>query len=219
MGRRPKVDRERVLGAARQAFAERGFEATTLAAIAVRLDVSPAALLRHAATKEELFAACMAPGSSDQPLPIDFLAELDAGEDPRQILRRVAHAFVPFLERKFDEQVARFMRAKSGDPSGDPLALLPFAGQPRPTPPQRVFAALEEYFRRAAAAGMLRVADPTAAALAFLGSLHSFVVLRRMVQVPDPPLPLERYVETVIEIWTRGAVSRAHRGRAKGEAE
>jgi AcrR family transcriptional regulator len=41
MGRRPKVTREEVLATARQVFAERGFEGTTLAAIASRLDVSP----------------------------------------------------------------------------------------------------------------------------------------------------------------------------------
>ena len=34
MGRRPKVTREEVLTAARAAFAERGFDATTLSAIA-----------------------------------------------------------------------------------------------------------------------------------------------------------------------------------------
>lgn len=203
MGRRPKVQREEVLAAARAAFAERGFEATTLAAIAARLDISPAALLRHAANKGELFSACMSSGPGDQPTPLEFLADLDGTEDPRQVFRRIARALVPFVERKLDEQVARFMRAKTGER----IALSPFADQPGMSPPQRGFALLEDYFRRAAQAGALHVADVTAAALALLGSLHSYVTLSRILKVPDPPIPLDRYLETVMEIWTHGGIA------------
>jgi AcrR family transcriptional regulator len=203
MGRRPKVHRDEVLAAARAAFAERGFEGTTLAAIAARLDVSPAALLRHAASKEALFVACMAPGPGDQPTPLDFLADLDGSEDPRQVIRRIGHALVPFVERKLDEQVARFMRAKIGER----LSLSPFAGQPGMSPPQRGFALLEDYVRRASRAGTLHVTDVTAAALALLGSLHSFVTLNRILKVPEPPIPLDRYLDTLVEIWTRGGIA------------
>jgi AcrR family transcriptional regulator len=203
MGRHPKVNREQVLAAARAAFAERGFEATTLAAIAARLSVSPAALLRHAANKEALFTASMAPGPGDQPTPLDFLAELDGSEDPRQVFRRIALALVPFAARKLDEQVARFMRAKAGER----IPLLPFADQPGMSPPQRGFALLEDYFRRAVHAGSLRVTDVTAAALALLGSLHSYVVLSRILKVPDPPIPLDRYLDTLVEIWTHGGIA------------
>jgi AcrR family transcriptional regulator len=203
MGRRPKVHREEVLAAARAAFAERGFEATTLASIAARLGVSPAALLRHAANKEALFSACMAPGPGDQPTPLDFLAELDGTEDPREVFRRIAHALVPFAARKLDEQVARFMRAKAGER----ITLSPFADHPGMSPPQRGFALLEDYFRRAAQAGTLQVTDVTAAALALLGSLHSYVTLGRILKVPDPPIPLDRYLVTLVEIWTRGGIA------------
>src|SRR6476661_7917347 len=107
MGRRPKVTREEVLDAARQVFAERGFEGTTLASIAARLDLSPAALLRHAANKEELFAAAM-----HQPpeirVPVEFLREVDGSEDPREVIRRIVQAFIPFLEQKIDEQISRW---------------------------------------------------------------------------------------------------------------
>ena len=44
MGRRPLITRDEVLQASREAFAERGFDGTTLASIAARLGVSPAAL-------------------------------------------------------------------------------------------------------------------------------------------------------------------------------
>jgi TetR/AcrR family transcriptional repressor of mexJK operon len=189
------------MAAAREAFAERGYEATTLAGIAAKVGLSPAALLRHAASKEELFEACMAPGPSDVRIPIEFLAELSGDEDPREVLPRIAHALVPFIERKIDEQIAHFMRSKS------PTALLPMAEWPRPTPPQRGFAMFAEYFRRSAAHGRLRVSDPEAAALAFFGSLHSFVTLQRVLQVPDPPLTLDRYLETLLELWEHGGIA------------
>jgi TetR/AcrR family transcriptional repressor of mexJK operon len=200
MGRPPKVHREEVLTAARAAFAERGFEGTTLAAIASKLDITAAALLRHAASKEELFTAAMAPGPGDLALPVDFLAQLDGSEDPRLVLRRIARALVPFVERKLDEHLARFMRDKTTE------GLIPFAGQPWPTPPQRGFALVTDYVRRANERGTLRVSDPTAAALALFGSLHSFVVLGRVLRVPEPPVPLERYLDTLVEIWERGVL-------------
>ncbi|MFL6197240.1 MAG: TetR/AcrR family transcriptional regulator [Thermoanaerobaculia bacterium] len=202
MGRRPKVTREEVLTAARQVFAERGYDGTTLAAIAARLDLSPAALLRHAATKEELFAAAMEPGPAEIRVPLEFLADLDPCEDPRAVLRRIGEVFVPFIEGKFQEQISRWMRAKSVE---EVRLTLPFSLAQKPTPPQRALGLIEQYLRRATDAGRLRVSDPRAAGLLLLGSLHSYVVLHHIVKIADPPLPLDRYLDALVEIWTRGA--------------
>lgn len=204
MGRRPKVTREEVLGAARQVFAERGFEGTTLAAIASRLDLSPAALLRHAATKEDLFTAAMGPQPGEIRVPLEFLAEVDGAEDPRQVLRRIGQVIVPFLETKIDEQISRWMRSKAlQETPGFPL---PFDPQVKPTPPQRALALIEDYLRRAIAAGRLRLSDPYAAAMLLLGNCQAYVMMHRIARVADPPLPLERYLDALIEIWTRGAL-------------
>jgi AcrR family transcriptional regulator len=214
MGRRPKVTREEVLTAARQVFAERGFEGATLAAIAGRLDLSPAALLRHAATKEELFAAAMAPAPGEIRVPVEFLGDLDGSEEPQRVLRRIVESFVPFLEQKIDEQIARWMRTKIvEEPQGLPL---PFDPNVRPTPPQRALALIEEYLRRATAAGRLSLRDPHAAALLLLGSCQAYVMLHRIARIEDPPLPLDRYVDTLVEVWLRGAgPAKAPRERRK----
>jgi AcrR family transcriptional regulator len=214
MGRRPKVTRDEVLAAAREAFAERGFEATTLAAIAGRLAVSPAALLRHAPSKEALFSAAMGSGPRLR-LPMEFLAGLDGTEDPREVLRGVGEVFVPFIEQRLDETVACWMRAKSLE---EARLHLPFDPSQRPTPPERALGLIEEYFRRAVAAGRMRLADPRAAALTFLGALHSYVVLHRVVRIQDPPLPLERYLDALLEVWTHGAISAAAPARRRREA-
>jgi AcrR family transcriptional regulator len=205
MGRRPKISREDVLQAAREAFAERGFEGTTLAGIASRLGVSPAALLRHAPTKEALFASAMSyHGPGEFPVPVEFLAELDGSEDPRLVVRRIGETFVPFLEAKLDEQIARWMRDKTAteEARGFPL---PFDPNIRPTPPQRVLRLVEDYLRRASAAGRLRVSDPLAAALMLFGSFQAYVMLHRIARILEPPLPLDRYIDTVVEVWMRGA--------------
>jgi len=204
MGRPARVTTEQVLQAARDAFCVGGYHGTTLADIARRLGVTPAAVLRHAPTKEALFARALGRGGDDEPLPMEFLAAVDADADPRIVLRRLAHAFVPFVESKMAENIARWMHARTPDEAR--TLTLPFDPRVRPTPPQRGLAMVEAYLRRAARAGRLRLEDPRAAAFVFMGSLHSYVFLHRVLRVADPPLALDRYLDTVLDIWTRGAI-------------
>ncbi|MEJ3747768.1 TetR family transcriptional regulator [Actinomycetes bacterium KLBMP 9797] len=60
-GRRPgKPDtREAILAAAREAFAERGFDAASIRGIATSAGVDPALVHHYFGTKEQLFRACM----------------------------------------------------------------------------------------------------------------------------------------------------------------
>jgi len=211
MGRRARVSRDEILRGAREAFSERGFDGTTLAAIGAKVGLSPAALLRHAPTKEDLFSAAMSARADDLP-PIEFLATAEGGEDPARVLRRLAFAVVPFLESKLGENIARWLRARSERAAR--TITLPFDPRRRPTPPARALALLEEYFRRARRAGRLDVRDTRAAALAFLGSLHAYVFLHRVVRISEPPVPLGRYVDTLLDVWSRGAL-REGRGRRK----
>ena len=198
------MTRDQVLQAAREAFAERGFEGTTLAAIAGRLDVSPAALLRHAPTKEALFREALASGGQE-PLPSDFLAGVSGSEDPARVLRRLALTLEPFIERKMGETIAGFLRAGAGEESAAGVRL-PFDPRRRNSPPARVLAALEDYLRRARSAGRVRVKDPRAAALTYMGAIQSYVFMHRVARL-SPPIPLTRYVGALLGIWTRGAIA------------
>jgi AcrR family transcriptional regulator len=212
MGRPARVSRDAVLQAAREAFAERGFDGTTLADISARVGLSPSALLRHAPTKEALFAAAMSAPGDERP-PIEFVAHARGDEDPARILRRVAFAVVPFIEAKLGENIARWLRAKTPDEAR--TIKLPFDPRKQPSPPARALALLEDYFRRASRARRLEVRDPRAAALAFLGSLNAYVFLHRIMRIADPPVPLPRYVDTLIEIWKRGAIRTPGRVRRR----
>ena len=203
MGRTARVNRGQVLSAAREAFVERGYEGATLSDIAGRIGVSAAALLRHAPTKRDLFVACMGEGEPEA-MPLAFLQEMDGSEDPKRVLRRAAETMVPFLESKMRQIVARWVYFKRVPGVG--LMPLPFDPSARPTPPQKNLKYLEDYMRRAARKGRLRIEDPSAAALSFLATLHSYVFLQHVMEVLEKPMPLERYLETVLDIWTRGAI-------------
>ncbi len=203
MGRRARVTREEVLRAAREAFAGRGFEGTTLAQISGRLGLSPAALLRHAPTKQALFDAAMESEGAGQPLPTDFLRDVPSSEDPARVLRELARRFVPFIEQRMGENIARFLKAPSEEEAR--TVRLPFDPRQKSSPPARAVAALEAYFRRAKNAGRLSLRDSRAGALAFLGSLQSYTFFHRVLRI-EPPIPLDAYLDTVLRIWTRGAL-------------
>jgi len=205
MGRRPKVERRQVLTAARELFGARGYEATTLAAIAAKVGVTPSALLRHAATKQELFEAAFAPEAPRIRLPIEFLSSVDAARrDPATVLRRVGESFVPFFEHVLGETMALWMRSNALRIEAPDRLPLVFDRDHGPTPPQQAIALLESYFRRASRAGRLRVRDPKAAAVAFLGTLQAYVLLHRIARAIDPPLPLPRYLDALVETWLGG---------------
>src|SRR5258706_16321588 len=112
MGRRARISREDVLSAAREAFSERGFDGTTLSTIAARLSVSPAALLRHAPTKEALFGAAMASSGHALPLPIEFVNQFTGEEDPLRVLRMIAERVIPILEATFAESVVHWFHSR-----------------------------------------------------------------------------------------------------------
>src|SRR3954471_23006277 len=111
MGRPPTIRRDQLLESARRIFAAKGFAATTLPDIAAELRVTPAALLRHADSKEALFRAAMERSDDVQPpQSVLDLATIDASEaDPRDVLRRLAEGFVPFAKRMIETRLVMAM--------------------------------------------------------------------------------------------------------------
>lgn len=199
MARPLKVPSEQVLQAAREVFAEKGFDAATLALIGSRVGLTAAAVLRVAPSKEALFQAAML-GSPTDPTPrhLEFLANLSGHEEPRPVLRRMAELSVQVMEAKLGQAVALWMRARAQNVVALPL---PFDPDQHPTPPERLLRQIADYFRRTTAAGTLPVKDPEAAAIAFAAALHGYVFIQRVMRVIDPALPLDRYLDTLLDIW------------------
>jgi hypothetical protein len=108
------------------------------------------------------------------------------------------------------ENIARFLRARTDEEAR--TIRLPFDPRQKDSPPGRVVAALETYFRQAGRRGAVSLRQPRAGALAFLGSLQSYVFFHRVVRI-EPPIPLDAYLDTLIGIWQHGAL----RGRRLSE--
>lgn len=90
-GRRPgnPDTREAILAAARAAFAERGFDATSIRSIAAAAGVDPALVHHYFGTKEELFRATVA-------IPVDpaqLVPAVLAG-DPDRVGERLVRTFL-----------------------------------------------------------------------------------------------------------------------------
>ena len=124
------------------------------------------------------------------------------------MLRELARRFVPFIEQRMGENIARFLKARTEEEVR--TIRLPFDPRKKSSPPARAVAALEEYFRRGKRAGRLTLRDPRAGALAFLGSLQSYIFFHRVLMI-EPPIPLDAYLDTLLQIWRRGAFRRERR--------
>lgn len=201
MGRPAKVTREQVLAAAHTLFAERGFEAVTLADIGAHVGLSPAAVLRHEPSKDALFVAAMRTiNDGELPIPIQFLETLSGKEDPVKVLRRLAESSIPIMEQRIGSTIALWMRSNGLDVAAPPL---PFDPGVRPTPPERALSLVASYFERATRHRRVQVDDPLSAALGFMGALQAYVWFHRVLRAIDPPLPLPRYLDQLIAVWCR----------------
>lgn len=88
--RDPVAHRAAILAAARAAFAERGYAKATIREIAQRAGVTHGSVMRHFASKEQLFVAAMpGPRNLDTVLP----------GPPGTLAERIARAFVERMER------------------------------------------------------------------------------------------------------------------------
>jgi AcrR family transcriptional regulator len=201
MGRPPRITREQLLDTARRVFVTKGFEATTLADIAAELGVTAAAVLRHAGSKHELFLAAIRGGAVDVPEFIAALRDVDPATDPRIVLRGIAERFIPFASKTIATNLAVYMHNQAST-----SFVLPFDTSSESSPPKRGLRIVTEYFRRAAAAGVIRVRDPRAAALVFMGSLQSYVFLHQVLNVSAEPYPLQAWIDQLIDVWTSGAI-------------
>jgi AcrR family transcriptional regulator len=216
MGRPPRISRAQIVETARGVFIRRGFEAATLADIAGELKVTPAALLRHVQSKQALFAEAMRTGVVDHPPCVTELAVTPGNADPRVVLRRFAEQFVPFVREVLGANLAMYMHARSQRTA----LLIPFDTSSEQSPAQRGIALVSDYFQRASDAGRIRISDPRAAALLFIGHLHSYVLIHFVLNV-TPVYPLDRYLDALIDLWVHGGIgdSGVKRARKKRNEE
>lgn len=222
MGRPPRITRDQIVETAREAFVQRGFEATTLAEVAAALKVTPAAILRYFKSKQDLFATAMSAREITLPEPIEELAGVEAGADPRVVLRRFAEQMIPFIQSVIGSAIAVEMHKRSQRTT----LVVPFNTAAKETPPQKGLRILGNYFLRAMNAGVIRkgpTREPQALALLFVGQLQSYVLLHEVLKI-QPVYPLDLYLDALIDLWVDGAITgaadveedRPDRGAARG---
>ena len=213
MGRPPLIHREQILKMARKVFTLKGFASATLADIAAELQVSAAAVQRHFESKQALFNAAM---HSDVQLPacITDLQSVEASTDPRIVLRRVAEEWVPFAKTTIGQHLVLSMHEQT-----NPTLVVPFDTRNDDSPPRRGLKIVAAYFRRAHQAGVIRIEDPRAAALLFMGSLLSYVFLHQVLRAVEPPYPLTAYIDALLDVWTRGAIVPKRRGGTRARSK
>jgi AcrR family transcriptional regulator len=124
--------RQRILDAARDLFVERGYDATSMRAIAERIEYTPTAIYHHFRNKEALLSEL---GAADFRALAQAFQQIGRVEDPLERLRRSGEAYVGFaLDHPMHYQLM-FMtprphphvktdQIRRGDPSEDAYAFL-----------------------------------------------------------------------------------------------
>lgn len=118
-----KSDRTKatILAAARERFAEVGYEGATIRAIATSADIDPSMVMRYFGSKEQLFAAA---AEFDLRLP-DF-----TGTDPNHLGPQLVHHFLDRWED--DEALIVLLRASATNAEAAQRMQQIFAAQLRP---------------------------------------------------------------------------------------
>lgn len=167
--------RERILEAAREMFVKRGYEATTMRAIADRIEYTPTAIYHHFRNKEALLAELCA--ADFRALAIAF-QKIGRIEDPIERLRRSGQTYVEFGLRHPMQYQLMFMTRK-------PTEVL--TGLRSTDPSESAYAFLQQTCADAIAAGRIRpeYQDPAELALMAWSALHGFLSLRIVKQDDD----------------------------------
>ena len=177
--------RQKILDAARRMFVQRGYDATTMRAIAAKIGYTPTAIYHHFEDKEALVAELSA---------LDFrafaqaLQDIGAVADPVERLRRTGRAYVAFgVANPMHYQFLFMTRRPKGRPKG--------AGQGDPG--EDAYGFLRQTCADAIAAGRLRpeFTDADEVAQIAWGAMHGLVALH-IAKVDDPWIAWRNVTET-----------------------
>ncbi len=163
--------RAAILAAAVKLFVARGYDATSMDAVASAAGVSKLTVYNHFSDKENLFLAAVNEVGQAY-LPHDVFA-VQPGAGIRERLTDIGRAFVKLIESPESEAAHRMMLA-------DPRLSARLGPAFYEAGPRRVLDEMCEFLRAAVAAGELDIPDPARAAEHFFAMLKS-TALNRMV--------------------------------------
>ena len=187
--------REQILRAAMDCFAARGFRGTTTRDIAARVGLTEAALYRHFASKEALYAAIVEKKMA-APEWMNVVAQAAAESDDRAVFGGLAQALLAGAED--DPSFLRILlyTALEGHERAAPF----FATRVR-----RLREFLADYIARRTREGAFRAIDPVLGARGFLGMVMDFVIVREVFQQRDAyPHAREQAADVFVTLFLDG---------------
>ena len=200
---RPKAaSRDGILDAALAVFRERGYEGTTIPAIAQRCGISQGTVYNYFPSKEKLLFAAARSGGTPGSIFTDLRARVGT-RSVGELLEEAALGVVRFFELRLPVMQMRAARPLETDRPGVEF-------------PRRAIVAVRDYFAAEIAAKRVRSSDPEALAWAFIGGLFYRAFFDRVYGLPQAfGADAERFARR----WAREFVALAcaempHRPRA-----
>jgi AcrR family transcriptional regulator len=197
--------RAKILDAARELFAQDGYDAVTMREIAKRIEYSPTAIYLHFADKAALIRELC---NSDFLTLAQRFIELMTVRDPIERIRRAGEAYIEFAERNPNHYRLMFMTplpAEAPTPADSTLQ--------QGNPEEDAYAFLRGSVQEALAAGRFRrgLTDPDLLSQVFWAGVHGIAALQ-VVRAQDPWVewrPLAERTRTLIDALIDGLTVQA----------
>jgi AcrR family transcriptional regulator len=184
--------RQRILEAAAQVFAEKGYARATTRALAEAAGVNEVTLFRHFGSKEGLFSAVIEAYAAPA-LNTAIAADL-TGDYRRDLLTMGGHVLGALLERR---EAMRLMLCEAEH--------FPEVRQALAQNPRQLRQALAGYLRQQMDRGRVRPLHAEAAAQAFWGMFFAYTFSLWLMDEPlDPALSTEEVVAEFVDIFVNG---------------
>lgn len=184
--------RRAIMEAATRLFLDKGYDSTTMDDIAKLAEVSKPTVYNHFADKEKLFANIVAATTRDIDAVVRSVTDhLAAARTPEKPLSELA---LRFLKALMQPELIRLRRLVIANAERFPEVARTWYEQGF----DRVLAALAESFKKFAAAKMLQIDDPLAAAHHFVGLLLWIPINQLMFRARKRPIT-EREIENIVQ--------------------
>jgi AcrR family transcriptional regulator len=187
--------RQRILLAAAQVFAEKGYARATTRVLADAAGVNEVTLFRHFGSKQGLFSAIVETYAA--PAVKTTIAAQLTGDYRQDLLTMGANVLHILLERR---NAVRLMLCEAEH--------FPEVRQAMAQNPRQLRHMLGGYLRQQMAQGRVRPLHPEAAAQAFWGMFFAYTISLWLLDEPlDPELSTEELVAQFVDIFVGGTLA------------
>ncbi len=195
---RPKDPAKRlaILEAAKRLFMQKGYEGSSMDAIAAEAGVSKLTVYSHFTDKETLFACAVESKCEEQLPPLYFELKTEAGIDTT--LLAIGRGFNALINS--EESVAMMRLVMSQGAQGTQMSQLFYDAGPK-----RMLQAMKHLLEQADQLGLLRVEHPQQAAEHFFSLIKGGCHFRRLIGCIEPPSEqtADEHVQDVVQLFVR----------------